>query len=94
MSLPLHSLDYEETGTQSRTERCGALSVARIARISTSNAAPDAPYGILTGRLAERHPNDVVERLFVNDSFADEVDAYVEAQRKREREEAAQEAAT
>lgn len=68
------------------------LSVAHIVRISTPDVEPDDPHDILTGRLTERHPNTAVERLFVNDSFADEVDAFVETQRQREREEAAQEA--
>jgi len=35
---------------------------------------------------------DAISGLFVNDSFAEEVDAYIRAERQRERDEAAREA--
>ncbi len=92
MALSLHRLDYTEGKLRRRKPRSGAPSVARIVRLSAPAAALDEPYDILTGRLTESHPNTFVEGLFVNDSFADEVDAFVEAQRQREREEAAHEA--
>lgn len=92
MSLPLRRLDWEQIGTRRRTRKGGPHSIARIVRVSALDVEPDDPYDILAGRLTEFHPNTVVERLFVNDSFADEVDAYVEGQRQREREEAAREA--
>jgi hypothetical protein len=41
------------------------------------------------GTAAERNPYLAAAGMFADDSFADEVDAYIEAERAREREEAA-----
>jgi hypothetical protein len=85
-------LSHEKSSGRRVKRGRGALSVARIAQIGAPDVEPDEPHEILASRLIELHPHAAVERLFVNDSFAGEVDAFIEAQRQREREEAAREA--
>ncbi len=57
-----------------------------------SEAITDDPQNALVS--ARRAPDllDAISDLFVNDSFAEEVDAYIRAERQRERDEAAREA--
>ncbi|MGH2391083.1 MAG: hypothetical protein ACRDIE_23035 [Chloroflexota bacterium] len=46
----------------------------------------------ISDRQSEHNPDLAAAGIFADDSFAAEVDAYIAAQREREREEAAQEA--
>jgi hypothetical protein len=65
-----------------------ARSAARVG--SAQGAAGSARDS--SGEPAERNPYLAAAGIFADDSFAAEVDAYIAAQREREREEAAREA--
>jgi hypothetical protein len=56
------------------------------------NAAQAEPASTGNGTSAEPNPYLAAAGMFADDSFADEVDAYIAAQREREREDAAREA--
>jgi hypothetical protein len=56
------------------------------------SAARAEPASLATGTPAERNPYLAAAGMFADDSFADEVDAYIAAQRERERQDAAREA--
>ena len=68
------------------------LDRARIAaRAGSAPAADGDPQGT-SGRTAKQNPYLAAAGMFADDSFAAAVDAYIAAQREREREEAAREA--
>jgi hypothetical protein len=56
------------------------------------SAARGEPASLVTDMLVERNPYLAAAGMFADDSFADEVDAYIATQRERERLDAARDA--
>ena len=68
-----------------------AVLLARLLERARS-AARAEPASWATDTPSERNPYLAAVGMFADDSFSDEVDAYIAAQREREREDATQEA--
>lgn len=68
--------------------------VARIGEIASPRIVPNDTENILSGVLTEPNPYLAFAGISLDDPFAEEVDAYIVEQRRREREEAASEADT
>lgn len=72
-------------------EQHAVSGVARGEGVAVSPAGPD-DRGIRDDARAETNLYDRISGLFVDDSFAEDVDAYIQAERQRERDEAARKA--
>jgi len=88
----LHSADLPESVLFHSVTKARELFAAKDVLAMAEPHDADKPAGVTVPRRDEPNPYLAFAGIFADDSFADEVDAYIAAERQRKRDEAAQEA--